>query len=181
MSTTGQLTDFSLKEIFQFIEKGHKTGLLTIRVSPESQVTLKPYHYIWVHQGCIVAIASRLDQQGLVSLIEQNHLVSNYVLAKLDQFCPVDKPLGFCLKNLGALQTEQLKQLFHVQVLQQIFTLCQLKNGQFKFELNASMPAREMTGLSVPMVVITSLLDAVDRIQEIVQHQSQLEVVHCFG
>jgi hypothetical protein len=178
MTTTGCLTDCSLTEIFQFIEKGNKTGLLTICVPLESQATLPPEFYIWIEQGCIVAVANRLDQQGLVSLIEQGHLVSDRVLARLDVFCPIDQPLGLCLKNQGAIQSEQLTQLFHVQVLQQVLVLCQLQNGQFKFEQNVPIPAREMTGLSVPIIVVRLLIEAVNRVQQIVgQFQSQSQVL----
>lgn len=174
MSTTGCLTDFSLTEIFQFIEKGNRSGLLTIRVSPEYKATLPSAYYIWVERGCLVAAASRLDQQGLVSLIEQRQWVSKHIIARLDNFCPTDKPLGFCLRDQGALQADHLKQLLHSQVLELVFILCQLKSGQFKFEQNMPIPAREMTGLSVPIVVLKTLLEAIGCIQQVIdQLQSQ--------
>lgn len=166
MSTIGYLTDFSLIEIFQFLEKGHKTGLLTIRVLPESQTPLLAVYYIWVEQGCVVAAANQLDGQGLASLIAQRHWVSKHLLDRLGQFCPLDKPLGLCLKNQGALQTEQLKQLFHIQVVQQVFALSQLKEGQFIFEQNVPVPTQEMTGLSIPVGSLILLLEAVNHVQQ---------------
>jgi hypothetical protein len=174
MSTTGRLTDLSLTEVFQFIEKGHRSGLLTIRVLPESPSMLPPVYYIWVDRGCLVAAANRLDQEGLVSLIKQHQWISKHVLARLDKFCPSDKPLGVCLKNQGALQAEQLKQLFYVQVLQLVFSLSQIKDGMFKFEPNVQIPTREMTGFSIPMVVLITLLEVVNDIQHIIDKlQSQ--------
>jgi hypothetical protein len=152
MSTTGFLTDFSLPEIFQFIDKGHKTGLLRLRALPESQATLPLVHYIWVYEGYIVAAAKRLDHQGLVSLIEQYQMVSDRVFDKLVHWCcPIDQPLGLYLKNQGVLQAEQLKQLFQVQVLQQVCALFQLKEGQFRFRprcanTNARNDGFERTG-----------------------------------
>jgi|SRR4028118_78630 hypothetical protein len=172
MSTRGSLTDFSLTEIFQFIEKGRRTGLLTIRVLPESQATLSPVHYIWVYKGCIVAAANRLDQQGLISLIEQHQWASNHLLTTLDKFCPIDKPLGLSLRNQGALQSEQLKQLFYIQVLQRVCALCQLKDAQFQFDQNLPIPAREMTGLSVPAVVLRMMIEAVNQVQKLVDNSS---------
>lgn len=154
MSTTGLLKDFSLAEIFQFIDKGHKTGVLRLRALSEFPATMPPVYYIWVHQGRIVAAANRLDQQGLISLIKQRRWVSNQVVTKLFQFYPNDQPLGLCLKNQGVLQTEQLKHLFQVQVLQQVCAFFQLKDGQFKFDQNVPIPMREMTGLSVPGKVL---------------------------
>jgi hypothetical protein len=151
MSTTGLLTDLSLREIFLFINKGNKTGVLRLSALP-SQTSLPPVHYIWAHQGRIVAVANRLDHQGLISLIKQRHWFSNQVITKLFQLYAEDKPLGLCLKNHGILSTEQLKHLFQIQVLQSICTLFQLKDGIFKFDQNVPIPMQEMTGLSIPAV-----------------------------
>ncbi len=150
MAITGCLTDFSLPEIFQLIEKGHKTGLLTVSALSSSQT--KPLiHYIWVNQGRVVAAANRLDDQGLVSLIEQRQWVSDRVFDKLVHWCcPITEPLGLYLKQQGVLQAEHLKQLFQVQVLRQVCAMFQLKDGQFKFDPSGRIPTREMTGLSVP-------------------------------
>jgi hypothetical protein len=154
MSTTGLLTDFSLQEILQFIDRGNKSGVLRLRALPESQTALPPVHYIWAEQGRIVAVANRLDQQGLISLIKQRRWVSNQVVTKLFQFYPKDKPLGLCLQNQGVLHTQQLKYLFQIQVLQPICALFQLKEGIFKFDQDVPIPMQEMTGLSVPSVVL---------------------------
>lgn len=155
MTITGSLTDLSLPEIFHLIEKGQKTGLLTLRASPDTQAT-PLVHYIWVHKGRIIAAANQLDDQGLVSLIKQHQWVSDRVVAKLVEWCcPSGKPLGSCLKNHGVLQTEQLRQLFQVQVLQQVCALFQLPDAEFKFDQKVPIPRREMTGLSVPATEAT--------------------------
>lgn len=156
MSITGSLTDFSVPEIFQFIEQGHKTGLLTLTALPEYQATPPPVHYIWTYQGRIVAAANRLDHQGLVSLIDQRQLVSDRVFDKLVHWCcPINEPLGLYLKNQGVLQAEQLKRIFQVQVLQQVCALFQLQDGRFKLDQNVPIPTREMTGLSIPATEAT--------------------------
>lgn len=150
MSITGHLSDFSLPEIFQLLEKGRKTGLLTLR--PEPTVSDKPpFHYIWVYQGRIVAAANQLDHQGLVTLIDRNQWVSDRVFDKLIHWCcPIHEPLGLYLRKQGVIQAKQLKRLFQVQVLKQVCALLQLTEAEFRFEPNAQIPTREMTGLSVP-------------------------------
>ncbi len=156
MCVTGFLIDFSLPEIFQLLEQGNKTGLLTLRALPDSQASKSRVHYIWVRQGRIVAAANRLDHQGLVSLIEQRKWISDRVFDKLVHWCcPISEPLGLYLKNQGVLQAEQLKRLFTVQVLQQVCALFQLKNGTFEFDQNVSIPTRETTGLSIPATEAT--------------------------
>src|ERR687886_2391791 len=150
MSITAFLTEFSIPEILQFIEKGHKTGLLTIRLQSVSQASKSSVHYIWVNQGCLVAAASQLDQQGLVKLIEERQWVSDRVFDKLIHWCcPISEPMGMYLKSQGVLRIEQLKELFYLQVLQPVSTLFQLKDGILKFDQNVPIPTREMTGLSI--------------------------------
>ncbi|MBE9125920.1 MULTISPECIES: DUF4388 domain-containing protein [unclassified Coleofasciculus] len=149
MSITSCLTDFSVPEILQFIEKGRKTGLLTLGSLPDDPTTPSDIHYIWVHQGRIVAAANQLDHQGLATLMSQQMGVSKRVVAKLVQLCPTDKPLGLSLRRKAILSAEQLKQLFQMQVLERVSTLFELKDGQFKFIQNAPIPTREMTGLTV--------------------------------
>lgn len=154
MAIMGSITDFSIAEIFQLLEKGHKTGLLTLHSVPSGKVP--QVHYIWVYKGRIVAAANRSDHQGLISLIDRRHWVSERVFDKVVHWCsPLDEPLGKYLKNQGVLQAEQLKGLFQVQVLQQVCALFKLKDAQFKFDPNVVIPTREMTGLSVPATEAT--------------------------
>jgi len=154
MSTRGSLTDCSLAEIFQLLQKGNKTGLLKLCALSESQAAPPPDYYIWVYQGRIVAVANRLDQQGLVSLIAKHQGVKNRIVAQVAQFCPLSQPLGVCLKNRFVLEIEQLKYLFQIQVLQQVCALFEIKEGRFEFYQNVPIPTREMTGLSVPIAVL---------------------------
>src|ERR687885_246295 len=152
MSITGSLADFSLPEIFQFLQKGRRTGLLTLRGLPEAQATPLPVHYMWVYKGHIVVAANRLDQQGLISLIEQLQVVSDRVFDKLIHWCcPIQEPLGLYLKQQG--------------VLQAVAALFKLKDGEFKFEQNVPIPTREMTGL----MVAAGALNQYDLIQVILK------------
>ncbi len=173
MSITGSLADFSLPEIFQFIERGQKTGLLTLYALPESQAAQPSVHYIWVSKGSIVAAANQLNHQGLVALIDQYSWVSNRVITKLAQFCPVNKPLGLYLKSQGVLQAEQLEHLFQVQVVQQVCAVFQLKDAQFKFDQDMPLPMQEMTGLSVPAEILKVMLQKLVWMQKLFKERNQ--------
>lgn len=157
MSITGYLTDLSLAEIFQFIEQGQKTGLLTLRNLPESSTTLS-VHYFWAKQGKIVAAAHQLNEQGLTLLIHQYPWVSYRAIAKLTQFCSPNKPLGLYLKSQGALQIDQLEHLFQIQVVQELCILFQLKDAQFQFDQDIQAPRREMTGLTISATALAEVL-----------------------
>jgi hypothetical protein len=167
MSITGSLTDFSLREMFQFLDRGHKTGLLTLSSSSASQGAPPSSHYIWVSKGSIVGAANQLNHHGLISLIDQYQWVSNRVVTKLAQFCPTDKPFGLYLRSQGVLQVEQLEHLFQIQVFQQVCVLSQLKDAQFRFDQNVPIPMREMTGLSVSAIVLQVMLQKLVLLQKI--------------
>lgn len=166
MSTTGSLTDFSLAEIFQFIEKGHKSGLLTLRAVPKPQ-SPPSVHYIWANQGRIVAAANQLNEQGLILLISQYQWVSQRVVTKLSQFCPSNKPLGLYLRSQGVLQVEHLEHLFQVQIIQQLCTLFQLRDAHFIFEQDVPMPTKEMTGLSVSAAILSGVLQKLAMLKQV--------------
>lgn len=157
MSIRGYLSDCNLPEIFQFIEQGNRSGLLTFLALPKTPVRALPAHYIWVEQGQVIAAANRLDERGLVTLMIQEQWVSDRVIAKLAPLCPTDKPLGLYLQNLGAIQEENRKRLFQVQILQQVCALCKLENARFKFEANIPAPMGELTGFSVSISSLKTL------------------------
>ena len=153
MTFTGHLSEFSLPEIFQFLEQGHKTGSLTIRTLTDEPDVMVQVHYIWLHQGRIVAAADRLDNKGLVSTIAQLGLVSDQLALKVSQSCPINKPMGLYFKSQGLLQPEQLKLLFRNQV-EQVSCLFELRDGQFEFD-STTLPTAEMTGMSLSAIEAT--------------------------
>lgn len=154
MPQTIFLADLYIPEIFQSIEKGQKSGLLSFSTLPAPQAIPKSVHYIWVHQGHVVAAANQLNHECLVSLIEQQgwkQWISKRAFDKLVNWCcPVDEPLGKSLQKQGALQNSQLEQLFNLQVSQHVSAVLQLKECLFYFDQDAPIPTREMTGLTVP-------------------------------
>lgn len=155
MAITGSLSEFSLPEIFQFLDQGQKTGILTIR-DPQDLRTGKPFlRYIWLHGGRVVAAGDRLDNRGLVQLIEQRGWISDRLRPDVERLISENVPLGLNLKALGILQPDQLKLLFSIQVLRQVCALFQIETGQFRFEAKTELPKSEMTGLSLPATETT--------------------------
>ncbi|WP_055075335.1 DUF4388 domain-containing protein [Pseudanabaena sp. 'Roaring Creek'] len=155
MAITGSLSEFSLPEIFQFLDQGQKTGILTIR-DPQNTQTGKPFlRHIWLQNGRVVAAGDRLDNRGLARLIEQRGWLSPSQKDDLERLLEENVLLGLNLKSLGILQPDQLKLLFSVQVLRQVCALFQIESGQFRFDANVSLPKAEMTGLSLPATETT--------------------------
>ncbi len=149
MAITSSLAEFSLPELFQFLDQGSKSGLLTLRFQADSQSQEKRVRHALLHQGRIVAVTKRLDRQCLLAMICQRGWISPEVLREQVNRCPANIPIGLYLKTQGFLQPEQLRLLFHAQVLQQVCGLFRLKDAQFKFDTKVTLPTTEMTGLSL--------------------------------
>ncbi|NJR68653.1 MAG: DUF4388 domain-containing protein [Synechococcales cyanobacterium CRU_2_2] len=148
MAITGQLAEFSLPELFQFLEQGKKTGRLAIEVPLPSDNSSNPRtFYIWFRQGRIVAASSRSDGNGLLVLMHRRGWLKGVSLAEVKQFNnSLMVPLGVYLKIRDVLEPQQLKVLFYTQVMRQICALFEHSSGRFEFESKAEMPLQEMTG-----------------------------------
>jgi hypothetical protein len=154
MTISGRLAEFSLAEIFQLLEQGQKTGLLTIRAAHSPSQALQNF-YLWFSQGQIVAAANRLDYKGLATLIYQREWLGERSKALLGEAFRSDRPLGLYLKCQGSLNAEQLKLLFYTQVMRQVCTIFKFPDGWFNFEMKTSLPLSEMTGLSAIPTEVT--------------------------
>ncbi len=148
MAITSSLSEFSLPELFQFLDQGSKTGLLTLRFQLDPKQEPRIRHAL-IHQGRIVAVTKRLDQQCLLAMICQRGWISPEVIREQVNRCPANIPIGLYLKTQGFLQPEQLRLLFHAQVLQPVCGFFRLKDARFKFDSKATLPTTEMTGLSL--------------------------------
>ncbi len=150
MAFTGYLSKFSLPELFQFLEEGYKTGLLTV-----SNLSTNKAYYIWFRQGRIVAAADSLDNKCLLTMITQRGWMSNEIALKNFQASSINMALGLSLKTQGLLQAEQLTLLFRAQLTAQVSPLFQLCDAQFQFDFQAQLANAEMTGLSIPATEAT--------------------------
>jgi hypothetical protein len=162
MALNGFLSEFSLGEVFQLIEKGEKTGLLSIReltlttnlLSCDITTSSQKY-YLWFKNGRIIAAANRLDHKGLPTLIQKRGWLKDAIDRELAKCWDGTTSLGICLKSQGMLDSHQLKLLFITQVMQQVCNLFKLDKGYFQFERNSKPPKAEMTGLSKPATELT--------------------------
>jgi hypothetical protein len=154
MAITGQLAEFSLPELFQFLEQGKKTGRLAITVpfspagaaeSGDRSLADRSF-YVWFRQGRIVAASGRTDGNGLLVLMHRRGWLKGVSLPEVKQFSSLMVPLGVYLKIRDVLEPQQLKVLFYSQVMGQVCALFEYSSGRFEFESKAEMPMQEMTG-----------------------------------
>jgi hypothetical protein len=152
----GALTELSLAEIFQVLERCQETGSLRLHVPPV--LGLDPQ--FWICEGKIVAAVLRPGEQRLEALV-QRHVSDRHTgeraLEKVQQLCPCDRPLGFWLKNMGFMQPDELQRIFHHQVVTSVIACLGLGEGQYEFVAGAKAPLVELSGFSMSAMTIALL------------------------
>lgn len=159
MAIKGNLAEFSLPEIFRFLAQREGSGLLSIHLPSDKTRQNPTSYYVWMQQGQIVAVADRLDGKGLVSLISQRGWLRHQEICEVLRLSPrsIVSPTGLLLKEKGALNEEQLKLIFIVQVVQRVCSLFKLQQAEFVFDTTAACPWEEMTGLNLSATEATLL------------------------
>ncbi len=150
MRLAGYLSECSLAEVFQQIQKDNLTGMLKIEPEKDSVKVVRSNHYLWFKSGRLVAIARNLERTSLLLMLEQRRWITTVEIQKiLAETQKLDHPLGKYLKSEGILTTEQLQVIFHAQILQPVCSLFKIQNAHFVFNPKAPLAKAEMTGLSV--------------------------------
>jgi Domain of unknown function (DUF4388) len=153
MSLTGYLSEYSLAEIFNFVQDGNKTGLLSIESDRCLSRSLDNSYYISFQTGRIMSVSHGhgLAYFGLLKMMEQRQWLSPEQLTGLSiNINKLGQPLGNYLKACNALDSSQLRLLFDAQVVANICKLFgEIHHGKFDFNPQAPLIYAEMTGISL--------------------------------
>jgi signal recognition particle receptor subunit beta len=140
MAMVGDLQEFSLCDLLHLIERGRKTGQLSIW-APNG------IYRIWFYQGRVVTAIPPQPEHSLENLLANSRGVRGQDVARSTPH-PLNEPLGHCLQRQGLITPAALAKLFRHQLQTGLYSLFALESGQFSFLPNVPMPYREMTGLS---------------------------------
>jgi Domain of unknown function (DUF4388) len=152
MSLAGYLSEYSLAEIFHFVQEGNKTGILSIEPERGLSRSISDVYYLSFQGGRIMSVATEnsAEHHGLLNLMRQRRWLSVEQIELLEtQINLLRQPLGTYLKARNAVNAEQLTLLFNSQVVATTCKLFEIHQGQFKFDPQASLIYAEMTGLSL--------------------------------
>jgi hypothetical protein len=150
MRLAGHLSEYSLAEVFQQIQKEDLTGMLKIETEEDSVKLPHGSHYLWFKAGRLVAMARNLERTSLLLMLEQRRWISVEQIQKiLTDTQKLEHSLGEHLKSEGILSAEQLQVIFHAQILQPVCSLFKIKTASFSFNPKTRLAKAEMTGLSV--------------------------------
>jgi hypothetical protein len=152
MSLAGYLSEYSLAEIFHFVQEGNKTGLLSIEPELGLNRSLSGTYYLSFESGRIMSVTNGhgSEHQALLKMMQQRRWLSpEQVIRVQTQINFLRQPLGTYLKSLNIIDTEQLTLLFNSQVIATTCKLFEIHHGEFKFDPQASLIYGDMTGLSL--------------------------------
>ena len=157
MSLTGCLAEYSLVEIFNFVQEGNKTGVLSIEADRCISRYLDNSYTISFQTGRIVSVNT--GQKGLLKMIAQRQWLSAEQITGLSfHASKIGQPLGTHLKSCNLLDAEQLGLLFDAQVVAGICSLFDEHHcGRFSFDPQAPLVLKEMTGISLPAKEVSLL------------------------
>jgi hypothetical protein len=153
MSLTGYLSEYSLAEIFNFVQEGNQTGLLSIAPDRCLSRSVDNGYYIWFQAGRIVSVSSGhgLEEQGLLKMMAQRQWLSAEQVTGLSiNANKLGQPLGTYLKSCNVIDADQLRLLFDAQVVASVCKLFgEVHHGRFNFDPQAPLSYAEMTGISL--------------------------------
>ena len=158
MNLQGLTSEFSLPELFKFLQESQQSGRLSLKPvegsSPVKKAEGKAY-FFWFEKGNLLAASNRLDGLGLLSILQERSLIQSATLPRLLRQCPPKVALGKFLKDRAVLTGKQLPSLFASQVLRHTCVLLKATDVRFAFSASYPIPYLEMTGVRIRATDIT--------------------------
>ncbi|MFT0727484.1 DUF4388 domain-containing protein, partial [Synechococcus sp. F70.1] len=95
MAMLGDLQEFSLSDLLHLMEKGKKSGQLSVW-APNG------IYRIWLYQGRVIAALPPEEKHRLENLLTGSRLVDSQVISQLVAR-GLEEPLGRCLQQQGLI------------------------------------------------------------------------------
>ncbi|MGD1895890.1 MAG: DUF4388 domain-containing protein [Phormidesmis sp.] len=154
MILQGLTSEFSLPELFKFLQDSQQTGRLSLKPIEGKKLEGRA-HFFWFEKGNLLAASSRLDGLGLLHILQERSLLRTVTLSRLLRQCPPRVALGKFLQERAILTSKQLKALFASQIVRHTRVLLKAMDVRFSFNAHYPFPYLEMTGIKIRATDIT--------------------------
>jgi hypothetical protein len=122
----GNIRDFSLAEVLQFMALGRRNGILELEVGPER-------HRIFLRNGVIVGVSAVTT--STLKVLGEAQLTSPAALDEaLDEAQREGRNLGAVLVQRGAVTTAVWQRFMQCELERLLYRLFSLKDAQFSFK-----------------------------------------------
>ncbi|MGC8874826.1 MAG: DUF4388 domain-containing protein [Chloroflexia bacterium] len=161
MALVGNLRDFSLADFLYLVDRGRRTGRLTIKRADDAAT-------LYFEKGKLVYATqySREERLGEM-LVRMGRITAEQrdEALRLQQTSHAGKPLGAILVELGYITDEELKRYVRTQIEETVYRLFTWPDGEFRFDAGV-LVAPEDVMITIPLGVENLIIEGVRRIDE---------------
>ena len=143
MAVEGPIQELGLADLLQLLSLNRKTGVLTITTDEGFEVG-----EIYMDKG-MVAYA-RLSGRKLGELLEKDGLIDHDKLDQIDKMVDSKEAPNYedALSKLEVLSQTDLKEFLRIHAQESVYSLCERKDGFFRFE-EGDLPLTDEMTLSI--------------------------------
>ena len=159
MALVGNLRDFGLSEFLYLVDRGYKTGRLTLQ-RPGDRAEL------YFQNGKLV-YATHFNQDERIGdiLVRMGRLTREQCNAalRIQHTQEPNKPLGAILVQRGMVSVEEIHKCIRLQIEEITYGLFGWTEGDFRFEPDVSPPPESVT---IPLSIENIIMEGTRRIDE---------------
>lgn len=161
MALVGNLRDFSLADFLYLVDRGYKTGRLTLKRADDAAT-------LYFEKGKLVyatqysrqeRLGEMLVRMGRITEEQRDHAL------RLQQGPYAGKPLGAVLVDLGYIAEEELKRHVRTQIEETVYRLFTWPDGEFRFDAGVLVAPEDII-INIMLGVENIIMEGVRRIDE---------------
>lgn len=161
MALVGNLRDFSLADFLYLVDRGYKTGRLTLKRADDAAT-------LYFEKGKLVYATQYSRDERLGEMLVRTSRITveqrDHGL-RLQQGPYAGKPLGAVLVELGYVSEEELKRHVRTQIEETVYRLFTWPDGEFRFDAGV-LVAPEDVMITIHLGVENIIMEGVRRIDE---------------
>ena len=159
MALVGNLRDFGLSEFLYLVDRGYKTGRLTLqRPGDRAELYFQNGKLVYAtHFNQDERIGDILVRMGRLSREQCNAAL------KIQHTQEPNKPLGAILVQRGMVSVEEIHKCIRLQIEEITYGLFGWTEGDFRFEPDVSPPPESVT---IPLSIENIIMEGTRRIDE---------------
>ena len=159
MALVGNLRDFGLSEFLYLVDRGYKTGRLTLQ-KPGDRAEL------YFQTGKLV-YANHFNQEERLGdmLVRMGRITQEQcnIALRIQHTQEPNKPLGIILVSRGMVTTEEINKSVRVQIEEITYSLFGWNDGDFRFEPDVAPPPESII---IPLSIENIIMEGTRRIDE---------------
>lgn len=159
MALVGNLRDFGLSEFLYLVDRGYKTGRLTLQ-KPGDRAEL------YFQTGKLV-YANHFNQEERLGdmLVRMGRITQEQcnIALRIQHTQEPNKPLGMILINRGMVSSEEINKSVRMQIEEITYSLFGWSDGDFRFEPDVNPPPESII---IPLSIENIIMEGTRRIDE---------------